>query len=200
MAAKEPRSGGGGSVPGTACVHVTMNMNAGSLAHRSEQRSDPIAPVVDFEVFFQATHRRLFTAMCLVTGDRYEAEEIAQEAFLRVLERWDRVAGLDDPEGYVYRTAMNVFRNRFRRAALAVRRSLSLAPEHADDLGAVETRDEIIRLLRSLPPRERAAVVMTSLLDLPAEDAGRALGMKASTVRALAARGRGHMKATVMDR
>jgi DNA-directed RNA polymerase specialized sigma24 family protein len=34
-----------------------------------------------------------------VTGDRYEAEEVAQEAFLRVFERWDRVGALDDPTG-----------------------------------------------------------------------------------------------------
>ncbi len=73
-----------------------------------------------FEIFFAATNPRLFTALWLVTGDRYEAEEIAQDAFLQVLERWDRVGLLDNPESYLFRTAMNVFRNRYRRAALAV--------------------------------------------------------------------------------
>ena len=77
-----------------------------------------------FEVFFAATNQRLFTALWLVTGDRHEAEEIAQDAFLRVLERWERVGWLDDPESYLFRTAMNVFRNRYRRAALAVRRGI----------------------------------------------------------------------------
>ena len=129
-----------------------------------------------FEDFFAATNPRLFTALWLVTGDRYEAEEIAQDAFLRVLERWDRVGRLDNPEGYVFRTAMNVFRNRYRRAALALRRGISLSPQASVELAAVEDLDEVIRLLHPLPPRQRAAVVATSILDLSAEEAGRVSG------------------------
>ena len=45
-----------------------------------------------FEVFFGSEHARLFGALCLVTGDRHEAEEIMQDAFLRLWERWDQVA------------------------------------------------------------------------------------------------------------
>jgi hypothetical protein len=81
-----------------------------------------------FEVFFASEHARLFGALCLVTGDRSEAEEVMQDAFLRLWERWDHVAEVDDPSGYLYRTAMNVFRNRYRRAALALRRTISIAP------------------------------------------------------------------------
>jgi RNA polymerase sigma-70 factor (ECF subfamily) len=152
-----------------------------------------------FEVFFAATNPRLFTALWLVTGDRYEAEEIAQDAFLRVLERWDRVGGLENPESYVFRTAMNVFRNRYRRAALALRRSISLSPQAIDELAAVEDRDEVIRLLHPLPPRQRAAVVATSILDMSAEEAGRVLGMRSATVRALTSRARTRMKDEAVD-
>ena len=56
-----------------------------------------------------------------MTGNRAEAEELMQDAFLSVWERWDRVSGMDDPIGYLYRTAMNLFRKRYRRAMLAVR-------------------------------------------------------------------------------
>jgi len=132
-------------------------------------------------------------------GDRVEPEEIAQDAFLRVLERWDPVGSLDNPESYVFRTAMNVFRNRYRRAALAVRRSISVAPHAFDELAAVEDRDEVIRLLRPLPPRQRAAVVATSILDLSAEEAGRVLGMRAATVRALTSRARTRIKDEEVD-
>ena len=156
-------------------------------------------PAETFEGFYEATHQRLFTALCLVTGDRHEAEEITQDAFLRVFERWERVAELDDPESYVFRAAMNVFRNRYRRAALAVRRSLSLAPQASDDLAAVEARDEVIRLLRPLPPRQRAAVLATSILDLSAEEAGHLLGMRPATVRALASRARARLKDEAVD-
>ena len=169
----------------------TLRLNA--------QESGAADTADSFETFFAATNPRLFTALWLVTGDRYEAEEIAQDAFLRVLERWDRVSLLDTPEGYVFRTAMNVFRNRYRRATLALRRTVSLAPPASDELAAVEDRDEVIRLLRPLPPRQRAAVVATSILDLSAEEAGRVLGMRPATVRALTSRARTRMKDEAVD-
>jgi RNA polymerase sigma-70 factor, ECF subfamily len=144
---------------------------------------------LDFDEFFRSTHRRALAAMYLVTGNRHEAEEIVQDAFVRVFERWDRIQGLDDPEGYLLRTAMNVFRDRFRRAALAARRTFTTSMV-ADDLRAVEDRDELVRMLRPLAPRQRAAVVATSILDMSAQEAGRLLGMRASTVRSLASRAR----------
>jgi DNA-directed RNA polymerase specialized sigma24 family protein len=58
-----------------------------------------------FEEFYEAHHRRLFVSLCLVTGDRQEAEEVMQEAFVRVWERWDKVGRLDAPTGYLYRAA-----------------------------------------------------------------------------------------------
>ncbi len=79
---------------------------------------------LNFEAFFDAEHAGLFGALCLVTGNRQEVEEIMQEAFLRLWERWDHVSIMENPTGFLYRTAMNVLRNRYRRAALAVRRAL----------------------------------------------------------------------------
>jgi RNA polymerase sigma-70 factor (ECF subfamily) len=152
-----------------------------------------------FGEFYDATYRRLFTALCLVAGDRHQAEEIAQEAFMRVFERWDRVGMLDDPSGYLFRVSMNVFRSRYRRASLALRRAVSLAPAATDDLAAVETRDLVVRLLRGLEPKQRAAVLLTAILDYSAEEAGRMLGVRASSVRSLTTRARAQMKHEVVD-
>ena len=118
-----------------------------------------------------------------------EAEEILQDAFLRVWERWDRVSTLEDPVGFLFRTAINVFRNRVRRARVAVRKSLSMLPR-ADDLAAVESRSDLIRTLRELAPRQRAALVLTGYLGYSSKEAARMLGLRASTVRALATQGR----------
>ena len=62
---------------------------------------------LSFDEFFQDEYPRLFATMCLTTGSRHEAEEIAQDAFVRLLERWDRVGVLAEPAGFLYRTAMN---------------------------------------------------------------------------------------------
>src|SRR3954452_19868598 len=80
-----------------------------------------------FEDFFDAEHARLFGALCFVTGDRHEAEEIMQDAFLRMWERWES-GRFDDPAAYLFRTAMNVFRNRYRRSVLGLRKTLSIVP------------------------------------------------------------------------
>jgi RNA polymerase sigma factor (sigma-70 family) len=152
-----------------------------------------------FEGFFDETHRRLFGGLCLVTGDRHEAEEIMQDAYLKLWERWDRVGRMDDPTGFLFRTALNGFRSRYRRARLALRRTVSLAPS-SDDLAAVEDRDEVVRVLRELGPAERASIVLTSMFGYSSEEAGRMLGMKAATVRAHATRARAGARARMEDR
>lgn len=158
-----------------------------------------VAEPLGFEAFFEENRARLFGALCLVTGNRHEAEEIAQDAFLKLWERWERVSTLEDPTGFLFRTAMNVFRNRTRRAGLALRKSLALAPS-TDDLAAVEDRDEMVRAMRSLTPHQRAALVLTGYLGYTSDDAAKVLGIRASTVRALATKGRATARATVEGR
>jgi len=70
-----------------------------------------------FEAFFEDHHADLFGALYLITRNRHEAEEIMLDAFLKLLERCERVGSLADPVGYLYRTAMNLFRKRWRRAS-----------------------------------------------------------------------------------
>lgn len=159
-----------------------------------------VAEETSFEEFYGANFKRVFTALCLITGDRHEAEEVAQDSFLRLYERWDRVGAVDDPTAYVFRVSMNVFRNRYRRASLGMRRALSLAPAATDDLAAVETHDEVVRLLRGLDRKQRAAVLLTAILDYSAEEAGRMLGLRASSVRSLTSRARNEMRHGVINR
>ena len=152
-----------------------------------------------FESFFEEHRSKVYGAMCLVTGNQHEAEEITQDAFLRLWERWDRVSGLEDPTGFLFKTAMNVFRNRARRASIAARRSLGIA-DRGDDLATVEDRDEVIRAMRPLTPHQRAALVLIGYLGYSSDAAAQVLGVRASTVRALATKGRATARATVEGR
>jgi RNA polymerase sigma-70 factor (ECF subfamily) len=143
----------------------------------------------DFETFYEAESQTLFRRLWLVTGSRAEAEELMQDAFLKLWERWDQVGALDDAVGYLYRTAMNLFRTRRRRALMAIRRTLRLAPER-DDFAEADDRETVRRVLSTLPPRQRAALVLTELLGFDSNEAGRALGVRASTIRSLTRQGR----------
>ena len=162
----------------------------------AEARIQADGPAPSFESFFEAEHARLYRALYLVCGDTHEAEELMQEALLRVWERWDRVREMDEPTGYLYRIAMNLFRSRVRRAARSVR--APFAARHTEDpYAAVDLRDEMVRRLRALTPRQRAALVLTELLGFPSEEAGRMLGIAAATVRALGTQARASMRTSM---
>jgi len=128
-----------------------------------------------------------------VTGNKAEAEEIMQDAFLKLWERWDHVQQVDDLAGYLYRTAMNVFRRRYQRAAMAIKRTIGVEPE-IDEFALADERQVIRKALAELSPRQRAALVLTEMLGFSANEAARALGVRASTVRALAFQGRAALK------
>ena len=82
---------------------------------------DVVGQPVAFEAFFEAERARLLRALYLLTGNGEEAEEVLQESFIAVWERWDRVGAMEDPTGYLYRTALNRYRSRLRRVARAAR-------------------------------------------------------------------------------
>jgi RNA polymerase sigma-70 factor (ECF subfamily) len=147
----------------------------------------------DFEELVHAEQVRLFRALSLVTRDPAEAEDVMQEAFLKVWERWDRAPSLADPTGYLYRTAMNVYRSRARRGSVALRRAIGLAPGR-DELAEVEARNDVVRALGALTPRQRLGLVLTELLDYSSEEAANVMGIKAATVRVLASQGRAVLK------
>jgi RNA polymerase sigma-70 factor (ECF subfamily) len=162
-------------------------------------QAQPAGVAASFEEFFDAERARLFGTLAVMSGNRAEAEEVMQDAFLKVWERWERVSAMESPEGFLYRTALNVYRKRLRRAAVAMRKATSLLPQD-DVLDIVEMRDEVVRLLRKLTPREREAIVMTSYLGYSTEEAGRLLGIRANTVRALTTRARASIRGSQEDR
>jgi len=146
-----------------------------------------------FESFFEAEAARLFRALRLVTGSAYDAEELMQEAFVRLWERWDRVHSMEDPAGYLYRTAMNLHRSAGRRALRSAKRVLHPAP--ADDpVVAAEARDALVRWLTGLTPRQREAVVLTQLAGFDIDRAAAAMRVKTGTVHVLLSQARASLR------
>lgn len=161
--------------------------------------SPPVTePGMDFEGLVEAEHGPLYGALCLITRDRAEAEDVMQEAFLKVWERWDHVREMANPTGYLYRTAMNLYRKRLRRASFVLRRSVRLTPPH-DELGEVEARDAVVRALAALTPRQRMSVVLVDLLDYSSEEAAQLMRVRPSTVRVLVSQGRAALKRKAGD-
>jgi RNA polymerase sigma-70 factor, ECF subfamily len=154
----------------------------------SEETPTRVSPESDFESFFRTEQARLYRALFLLTGRQHEAEEILQRAFCKVWERWDRVSGMEDPQGYLYRTALNEVRSAYRRARRAARAAVSSRPD--DALARSEAAMEVLDALRSLTPRQRSALVLTEVIGYSSAEAARFLDVEPGAVRTLVARAR----------
>jgi RNA polymerase sigma factor (sigma-70 family) len=147
----------------------------------------------DFRTFFEDEHRRLLKTLYFVTGDRQEAADLMQEAFLKLWERWDRIGSIDDPRAYLFRAALNGSRMRARAARRAAMRSLPFRTV-SDPFDDVDLREDLRRMLGRLAPRQRAALVLLDLYGYGSEEAAKILGVRPSTVRALATQGRAALR------
>src|SRR3954453_17391276 len=127
-----------------------------------------------FDAFFAEEHERLFKALYFVTGNREDSEELIEEAFLRLWERWHDIDRIDDPTAYLFRVALNAFRSRRRRAAVALRK-LTPGGEEADPVPAAGMGSAVPHLLLECTARQRAALVLVDLLGYPSEQAARIL-------------------------
>jgi RNA polymerase sigma factor (sigma-70 family) len=127
-----------------------------------------------FDGFYQEEHERLFKALYFVTGNRHDAQELMQDAFLRLWERWDKIETMEDSTGYLFRVALNGFRMRRRRAAMSIRKVIPV-PERRDLFLDAEMRADVRQLLLEVTPRQRAALVLVDLLGYPSEEAARIL-------------------------
>jgi RNA polymerase sigma-70 factor, ECF subfamily len=175
-----------------------MDDHLAPVAQSVPEGAPIVSELLSFESFFDREARTLFRRLYAVTGNTGEAEEIMQDAFLALWERWDRVGAMDDPTGYLYRTSMNIFRKRGRRAALAIRRRLALAPDLVP-FADIDAQQDVVAALRTLSPRQRAAVVLLDVMDYSSEEAGRALGVTAGTVRGLASRARETLRRRMVE-
>ena len=135
-----------------------------------------------FEAFFRTEYPSLLRAMFLDTGNRYEAEEIVQDAFVRACERWQMVLRAENRAGYVYRMALNGYRSKLRRLARATRKTLR--PQEEPDLFAsVDDRDALGRALAVLSMGQREALVLVEWMGMTDDEVGVLLGISPITVR-----------------
>jgi RNA polymerase sigma-70 factor (ECF subfamily) len=173
----------------------------GEIGSLSAAVALPVAievPALDFRDFFEAEYERLGRALYVLTGSRAEAEDLTQEAMVRVYERWGRVRSMESPIGYLYRTAMNLHRSRLRRLGVRARRATLAERLMSDPLEAVHHRDEVSRLLAGLPETQRQALVLVELLGLSSEEAARILEIEPVSVRVRLSRARAHLRRKVV--
>jgi RNA polymerase sigma-70 factor (ECF subfamily) len=148
-----------------------------------------MATTEGFEQFYTGAVGRLLGQLLLVTGDLHEAEEVVQEAFARASVRWARLADYEVPEAWVRRVALNLAAERARRLRRQARALVRLGPPPQVPAASAEAL-ALLEALRTLPMRQRQAIVLYHLVDLPVAEVSRLLGVRPGTVKSLLARGR----------
>lgn len=97
----------------------------------------------------------------LLTGDRWEAEDVAQEALARAWVRWGRIGTLDRPDLWARRVAVNISRSVWRRRQVAARASTNLAGAgRPAPMDAMPEDGLLLEAVSTLPERQRSAIVL----------------------------------------
>jgi RNA polymerase sigma-70 factor (sigma-E family) len=142
-----------------------------------------------FEEFYTGTRHRLVTYLYAMTGDRAEAQDAAQEAYVRAWQRWSTVSGYDNPEAWVRTVAYRLCLNHWRKARNRVAAYLRHGSE--PDTGPPgENTVVLITALRQLPVAERQAIVLYHLMDLSVAEVAAQTGVPVNTIKTRLARGR----------
>ena len=143
---------------------------------------------------FDDTFRDLFPTVARTAGfvarDAQVGSDIAQEAFVRLYERWDRMASPEHARNFTFRVAVNLARSHVRRRIAAPFGLHGPEVTVADGTTASDAWLTVVGALADLSPLQRASVVLVDYADLDAATAGEILGIAEATVRVHVMRGR----------
>lgn len=131
-----------------------------------------------FEEWYRSEHPRVLGALFVLSGEPDVARDATDEAFARALAAWERVGEMDSPGAWVHRVALNVLRRTMRRRALEQR---LLHRQYSPSPAAVPL-PEIWQAVAKLPERQRVAIVLRFVADLPEADIALTMGTQRGTV------------------
>jgi RNA polymerase sigma factor (sigma-70 family) len=163
--------------------------------HESDD-GDPVRAVYDL------SYRRLVTQLTALCGNLTEAEDIVQEAFVTAMTHRRDFVEVSNREAWLRTVAVNLLRNRWRRARVTARVLPKFRAELSIDLGPGTPEDHvaIVYALSQLSLPVRVTVVLHYIADLSVAQVAAELGVPEGTVKARLARARAQMATHLTDR
>lgn len=148
--------------------------------------SDVGEPDDGFDLFMAERWPGLVRSAYLLTGDRHDAEDLAQTALMKVFASWNRVRRADNADAYLRRVLVNCNLTRFRKRRVA-EYPVSAMPESTHPIrgndGVLEERSAFMAALAELGPRQRAVIVLRYYEDLTEAQTAEVLGCSVGTVK-----------------
>jgi RNA polymerase sigma factor (sigma-70 family) len=152
---------------------------------------------LSFDEVFADMYPKVARTAGLVARDRQLGADIAQEAFTRLFERWDRIQSTDHARNFALRVAVNLARSHLRRRAAAPFGLRGPEIRVADSTAASDAWMAVVQGLAELSPTQRASVVLVDYVDLDTNEAATILRIAPSTVRVHLARGRQKLRSSL---
>jgi RNA polymerase sigma-70 factor (ECF subfamily) len=143
----------------------------------------------------------LIGLLTAIGGNRADAEELAQDAFVRLLEHWDKVREYADPEAWLRTVAVRLMISRMRRRAVA-RRGLALLGRRAVTAAPAPgpgSDVELAEALAELPLNQRTALLLHHVHDLPVDEVAELLHVPTGTVKSRLSRARAALAPLLAD-
>ncbi len=137
-----------------------------------------------FTGWYRDEYHQVVALVYVLSGSRWAAEELTQDAFLEAHRRWGTVSGYDDPGAWVRRVAVNRARSWGRRKGAEARAYAKHTVRNRELPAELPERaHEFWRVVRTLPERQAQIVALHYLDDRPVDDIARVLGISAGTVK-----------------
>jgi RNA polymerase sigma-70 factor (ECF subfamily) len=150
--------------------------------------------------FFTSEYPQVVRLLTVVLHDPGAAEDIAQDAFVRLHRHWGKVSRYDSPEAWVRRVALNCAFSWRRRERRRMEREVSAADGHLSPRRAPDSDlSEVITAIRTLPPRDRALIALYHLEDRPVAEVAELLDMKVGAAKVALHRARRRLAEALSD-
>lgn len=151
----------------------------------------------DYSNLYRAEYRDLLRFAYLLVADLSLAEDLVADAFVRMFPKW-RVGVVRNPSAYLRRSVVNAAYGRFRfhkrhPESSIVGESIAVEDSCAEEFA---NRDLVRRALTTLPPRQRAVIVLRYYLDMPEAMIARSLRVHVGTVKSQTAKAMATLRRT----
>lgn len=158
---------------------------------RSSSAPQVVALQEPFDVFYRRELRGVVALAYALSGSRWAAEDLAQEAFLTAHRQWDRISQYDAPAQWVRRVVSNMAVSSYRKRASEARALLKVAAQRQSPLPELQAPDnEFWHHVRALPKRQAQALALHYLEDRPVAEVAQILQCAVSTAKVHLHKGR----------
>jgi RNA polymerase sigma-70 factor (sigma-E family) len=157
-----------------------------------------MTPEQSYREYVAGNLERLRRTAFLLCGDWHTADDLASTVLVKLYRHWRRAARFEHLDAYVRRMLMTAWLDERRRPWRREAATEAL-PETRGSSPDVDQRLAVVALLRSLPPRRRAVLVLRYFCDLSVEETAEAMGCSAGTVKSQTARALESLRAALSE-